>query len=276
MSACEGPINEITSLGKVVSESTKILAELFPGISIRSSSKAESKSSDDIIKDIRKFDAIGKELKLSEEFVSALMNDAVYRHSHNENFKSVLVYAAPLIKADARPASIDPSWSDEFRHHAEQAYDDEVRRTWAALLAGEINQPGSYSKHAMSALAEMSPEDAKAFQTICTACVVPLDAEGRHLDPMLVFVPDEGGSTVDDGLLTHGQLSYLETLGIVTFTTRSVLSSLNKGESIRVLAGDSIVTVRRGGMFLLNPKPSPALTSTGLELVGLCKKEIGR
>ncbi len=120
----------------------------------------------------------------------------------------------------------------------------------------------------------MGSEDAKAFWKVCTACVIPLDAKNNSLDPVSVFVLDEDQSGVDGGLLSCGELTSLESLGVVHFSTSDVFS-LGKGESVRVRVGDEVVTVKRGGMLLLNPKPSAMLTSVGVELTALCKEGIG-
>lgn len=274
MSDADDCPNDLSSLGKAIPDGVKALGALFPGIAIRSASKAEMKVTDNILTDIEKIISARDELGLSDEFASELASNAVRRHGHNDNFRSVLAFAVPHVGPDARPEEVDPAWADNFREHAGKAYDDDARRTWAALLAGEANHPGSFSRHAMSVLAEMGPEDASALRKVCTACVVPLDAKNSSLDPVFVFVLDEDQSGVDGGLLSRGELASLESLGVVSFSTRDVLS-LGKGESARVRVADEVVTVKRGGMLLLNPKPSAMLTSVGVELTALCKEGIG-
>ncbi len=135
--------NDLSSLGKAIPDGVKAFGVLFPGVAIRSVSKAEMKVTDNILVDVRKIISTRDALGHSDEFVSELVSDAVRRHGHNENFKSVLAFAASHVEPDARPEEVDPGWADNFREHAEKAYDDGAKRTWAALLAGEVNQDPS-------------------------------------------------------------------------------------------------------------------------------------
>ena len=51
--------------------------------------------------------------------------------------------------------------------HAENYSEEHYQRLWAAVLAGEVRQPGSFSNAAMNILSSISPEEAGIFQQLC-------------------------------------------------------------------------------------------------------------
>lgn len=86
-----------------------------------------------------------------------------------ENLESVLIAANAKIEqsaeADAGIGENEPSqdWINSFTREAELASSDELRERLAGLLAGEIQNPGSFSRSTIRTIAEMDQELLQQF-----------------------------------------------------------------------------------------------------------------
>ena len=260
--------HDIATIAESTPKVLDALGKIFPGAQAASLSRGESRVTDHIIADLEKIEAHKDTLGISDEGIAELKADVVYRHGHNENFKEVLSLAAQQIKPDANPKAVDPGWADNFHQHSEKAYDVEARQTWAELLAGEINDPGTFSRHTMQVLAEMGPRDAKAFKNLCTACVVPLAADGAHLDPVYI------GTSCDAGIITDRELSSLEVLGVIVRDGKNPLA-VGADDVVDVIVGDEVVSVAKASFTLIYAPAEPVLSACGVELSLLCQDAIG-
>lgn len=74
---------------------------------------------------------------------------------------------------------LDPSYSplgvekDELRYLVEKARlvsESDIQSIWARILAGEVNQPGMFSRRTMDILSHMGRRDAENFSKICQCC----------------------------------------------------------------------------------------------------------
>ena len=266
-------LNEVTKAVEAGSALSKSLASIFPGVTIRSRAKAENKATDRMLEDLKKIKDSQDRLGLSDESILEIMGNAVQRHSRNVNFSAVLEFAEPKIKSDSNPSSINRDWAENFRDHAEKACDDDVRRTWAAILAGEINEPGSFSKRTLSILSDMGKREAESFMKLCSYST-GLALETTHGECILadltpVLVKDPNGSSYNGGKITLTELSTLESFGLIDksmFFTRDIM----KGAAFPFLAKDVLVIAEsvdaRKKINFMEASFRPA----GLELSRIC------
>lgn len=61
----------------------------------------------------------------------------------------------------------DQGWVEDCLDGAGKAYDDELKDYWAKLLAGEIRNPGKYSKRITNFMKTISQKDAERIKKIC-------------------------------------------------------------------------------------------------------------
>lgn len=169
--------------------------------------------------------------------------------------------------------AILPEARDAIVESAKSAYEKDVKSLWAKLVAGELEQPGSYSKRTMSVLADMSAADAKSFSELCSAGVYACSGNTVSTDrPHIIMVKDESDSTFNNGLFNYAKRSQLESLGVIDSSIRSYIP-LRPGESSSFIVGDRLVTARNDTDSDKEFSASPVLTKSGLELSRLC--EIG-
>ena len=90
------------------------------------------------------------------------------------NAAGVAIEAIDAMKAlpspDPSPASgtveapqdnIDEDWMNQFIRFAEDASSEHLQQVWGRVLAGEIHNPGSFSRHTLRFIAELDKETAE-------------------------------------------------------------------------------------------------------------------
>jgi hypothetical protein len=81
------------------------------------------------------------------------------------NIQQVLYKAQPLIQ-NPENEQIDPKKRDKILEAIKFEYDEQAQDLWAKLIAGEINNPSSYSIRTIEVLKNLSMEEAQLFQNI--------------------------------------------------------------------------------------------------------------
>lgn len=266
-------INDVTKAAEAGAGLTKPIGKLFPGFALRSALKAESKATDRMLADLQKIKDAQKPLGISDESLAELMGNAVQRYSRNVNFDAVITFAEEMTTEDADPSVVDRDWAEHFRDHAEKAYDDKVRKTWAAILAGEINKPGSFSKRTMSILSDMGKSEAESFAKLCsysTGLVASDSSDNTFvINPFPVLVRDAGGSSFNEGNISLPELSTLDSLGLIDQSLLNV-QAFPEGIPFLLLADDALIIVKNEGPEKKVDFPGAVFRSAGLELARIC------
>ena len=166
-----------------------------------------------------------------------------------------------------------PEARDAIIEGSKEAYDEEARTMWAKLIAGEMRSPGTFSKKSMAILSEMSSEDARLFETLCSFCIelniTPSDTGSDYYDPIVIFVKDDGRSSYNNGSFPLMDTNRLELLGLVTTTlTRTLTFSPALSMPFRV--GERIVRFACKGESEVKVTFNAVLTKYGMELSKLC------
>jgi hypothetical protein len=126
------------------------------------------------------------------------------------NMESITSKALPDLSPDAKPQGMENDWIAHFFDRCKLISDEQMQSLWARVLAGEANNPGTYSKRTVNFLATLDKSDAEQFTRLQSFCWV-LDGEPVALindfnDPMYL----EYG--VSFGVLTH-----LDSIGLIVF-----------------------------------------------------------
>jgi Protein of unknown function (DUF2806) len=94
--------------------------------------------------------------------------------------------ASSIADENVSDEPVNPDWFARWRANAEEVHDDEMRRLWARILAGEAEKPGRFSLHTLDFMRRLSKEDAALIEK-----VAPFVAERNliyddsHLDQLL-------------------------------------------------------------------------------------------
>jgi hypothetical protein len=89
----------------------------------------------------------------------------------HDNRMRVLRLTADELEADPprkdAKGMLDDDWMAFFKGKVDALGSEEARVLFAKVLAGEVRQPGSFSKRALTVLAEMSQHTARLFEILC-------------------------------------------------------------------------------------------------------------
>ena len=125
------------------------------------------------------------------------------------NIESILSKAVPMLKDAGRPKDIQQDWIMHFIDQSKLVSDDEMQSLWASILAGETNTPGRFSKRTINSLASLDKSDAELFLRFYS-----FNWNMGSIQP-LVF--DLDAPIYKTKGITYGELSHLETIGLIRF-----------------------------------------------------------
>jgi hypothetical protein len=126
-----------------------------------------------------------------------------------ENMEAITMMSLEYLNEDACPEKLDEDWLTNFFERSRSFSDDETRRIWAKVLAGEANKAHSFSRRTIDLLATMDAEDAALFSRLCSFIWL-LGNEPFLVVPKFDAEPSVMGLTFDN-------LVHLDYAGLVTF-----------------------------------------------------------
>jgi hypothetical protein len=94
--------------------------------------------------------------------------------------------AASTPDEDVSEEPVDPDWFARWRVNAEEVRDDQMRRLWARILAGEVQKPGRFSLHTLDFMRRLSKDDAALIERVAPFISGRDLFHGDRLDPILV------------------------------------------------------------------------------------------
>lgn len=119
-------------------------------------------------------DIAQRQLRGVEQVGDALLIDIMKSEGRKQtNTAGVAIEAMEALKAlpppdtaeteavPETPEALDPDWLNQFTRFAEDASSDQLQQLWGRVLAGEVNCPGSFSRHTLRFVAELDRETAE-------------------------------------------------------------------------------------------------------------------
>jgi hypothetical protein len=138
------------------------------------------------------------------------------------NMESIVRLALPGVKEDAKPEDIPFDWLFNFFEKCRLVSDEEMQKLWANILASEANEPNSFSKRTVDAVASFDKKDAELFTNLCSFVVNEQD--GSKTEPVL-FIYNEDEKIYRDRNITYIILSHLEDIGLIRFNPPVLLGT---------------------------------------------------
>lgn len=110
------------------------------------------------------------------------------------------------LKEESRTTSsnVDEEWTLKFIHYAKDISEKDLKRYWGKLLAGEINNPGTYSYRLMQFLSQLSSKDAESIKSFFRYAVF-----ADKMAKALVFRNEKSG------VISMTHLLFMQELGLL-------------------------------------------------------------
>ena len=153
----------------------------------------------------------------SNEKLAAVVDGMVADYIEKRSRRTrVLEIAAQEITAgppspDAN-ALLDDDWLAFFKGKVDQLGSEEAKLLFGKVLAGEIKQPGSFSKRSVGILAEMGPVVGRLFDALCNISIV---ISKQHVRVVTLGVGDVGENSLEEFGLPFEALNHLIEAGLI-------------------------------------------------------------
>ena len=148
----------------------------------------------------------GQELEEPENLVGVLERvERLEQRQQDERVANVLAVLEKTVEAltdkEVPGQQPDSKWVSVFTESAKHASTDELRDTWARILAGETERPGSISVRTLNVLDGLDQSTARLFRRLCSMATYILLPDGKYLD---YRVPSLEGSAASNSLKDYG------------------------------------------------------------------------
>lgn len=102
------------------------------------------------------------------EIKSLIVNEVKRLFNENKNIKRIADFAYNELENDNIELSedIDEDWKNNFFDKSKKIYSEDLQFIFGKILAGEIRQPGTYSKRLLNILSNLSQKEATLFNKI--------------------------------------------------------------------------------------------------------------
>jgi len=127
-----------------------------------------------------------------------------------ENIEAIAFQAVPLLAANAPFQEMNDDWITNFFDKCRIISDEQMQQLWSKVLAGEANQPGSFSKRTVNLLGSMDKNDASQFSRLCSFNVMIQE----EWNPLIYSLsePFYKEHNITDEVLRH-----LDSIGLIAF-----------------------------------------------------------
>jgi Protein of unknown function (DUF2806) len=151
------------------------------------------------------------------------INDIAYRAKcrleakelrRQRNIEAVIERADRLLPKQVSSEPVSEEWAIKFFEDCQDITDDQLRGLWSRILAGEVTQPGTFSRRTLRVLKNASADDANNFQKLCSF-LWWIPSQDKNV-PKLV-IPDVNDPALHQLGLNLEGLQELESGGLIHF-----------------------------------------------------------
>jgi len=130
-----------------------------------------------------------------------------------ENIENLLLEAGPHLNEDAKPEDIESDWIANLSEKIKIVSDKEMQILWAKLLAGEANNPGTFSKRTVNFVGDLDKSDADLFTKFCSFLI--------YSGGFLPVIYDINNPIYEKNGVTFNTLTHLDEIGLITYVADS-------------------------------------------------------
>ena len=147
--------------------------------------------------------------------VTALQRRAVSRFFTEEakkqaNMESIIEKSIPQLTISSTPQDMDNDWIMNFFDKGRIISDNEMQLLWAKVLAGEANNPRTFSKRTVNFMASLDKRDAVLFTKLC--------GFNWLFKGLEVLIYDEKASIYITAGMDFDTLIHLDDIGLISFS----------------------------------------------------------
>jgi hypothetical protein len=146
-------------------------------------------------------------IQISEMEERALIRMVREEGKKQENIENITAKAIPQLSEDANPENIKNAWLSRVFDRCRHVSDEDMQALWATIIAGEANNPGSFSTRAVDIVATLDKRDLGLIAEAAKFCI-----RGEDYGQIIYRIPEYLFSKG----LTFEKLIELECMGILS------------------------------------------------------------
>lgn len=176
------------------------------------------------------------------------------------NLEQTFAQAAQLLPENATPGNINKDWLNHFVSSSQDVSEEDLRKIWARLLAGEATNHGRFSKRTLDYLKNFSSDDCKLFEKF-------LPFTFRSEDLVFIIDPYNNIDNFGDKFNFKSlEFEHLQTIGIIGPNARQLSMSDNLeilyfNKKIKVISSIVGLTIGLATIYVL--------TEVGCQLINV-------
>jgi hypothetical protein len=142
-----------------------------------------------------------------ERALKSLLAQEVRRE---DNIQQIMHKAVIKLPNNFEADKLDEDWVVHFFKQCDTVSDEQMQSLWANLLAGEVSNPGTFSKRTVNFVSNMSKQDAESFAALCQFV---WKIGGRAMP----LIYDLSSTIYSEQNIDFNSLTHLETIGLINF-----------------------------------------------------------
>lgn len=193
-----------------------------------------------------------------------LQAEAAKMNRQYSNFANTLLKAGPLIIKDENSIEDDNDLFWGLLEHSKEISNEEMQELIAKIIAGEYNNPGSYSMSTLQSIKMLGKEELELFETI--ACLLI----NNEIIPKNIFsLPENARDFLGELEIDFGSLQILQNLGLFlpNDMTRSLENPLKQKFAIQYFDQEILFEPTHENNFAIKFPGFYALSTTGKQIV---------
>lgn len=168
----------------------------------------------------RSIGPIAEALGLSKEDAASLILHADQREQYDKirqqkNIESIVQGSIEFLPSTVKDEPVEEDWTTEFFEQCKNVSDEKMQFLWSRILAGEIAEPGSYSKRTLSFIKTLSQSEAEIFTKFCSLLWFDSNSGFMHIKLSHKI-------KLEDFDIHYIDLMELESLGLIRFDDATV------------------------------------------------------
>lgn len=231
--------NSIVNLGDLAKPATVLIEKISGAIGvcyeptrIKRKARAEAEA-----KTITQLADLGLQEEREQRAVSRLLTEETRKQ---ENIEDITREALNNLNEDAKPEDIEDDWISHFFEKCKIVSDTEMKNLWARVLAGQANNPGSFSRRTVDFISSMDKKDANDFTNLCRYVLTSRDPNLLITVPYLL-IPEMESNYFSSRGISNRFLMFLKDIGLINYDGLSNISISNQAKHVVLYYGSQLV-----------------------------------
>lgn len=241
----------------LIKKISKGIGAIFEPSQIRRVAKAEADAA---------MTAAETELKITDLHRRAMIRFVEEEAQKQRNIEEITAQALPHLNKDSDADSVEDDWITNFFDKSRLVSDQEMQSLWASILAGEVNNPGAFSKRTVNFLSSLDKLDAHLFTQLCGFL--------WNFGYFEILMFNHRDDIYKKNGVTFDALLHLESIGLIQFNHVSGYHKINLPSQFKLDYYGRVIIMNMpekvGGKLNIG---EVMLTKLGQELAPICGSE---